>query len=612
MSCAELVIVEPSGEARQVTIEGAATTIGSDAAATVCLRDEHVAALHLEIHCRGESWVLVRRAVPVWVNGRRSSVQPLQDGDLIGLGRCALSFRRGGKRALGEAPAQAAGSGLRRRALALDVRALKSLHQFTRGLFEYGDPQTLATQLLTDVVELTGAHRGMLVLFEEAGYRTAGEISSQLGSFDGKEAQLSHTAMAKLREERKPRLWTDIGDDVDLAQAPSLHGSRVRSLMAAPILVADRLLGALYLSKSESPQLFDQQALDLLSLYANQAALLLQSAERDRQLSLRVRQVERDLDLVRRQAIVGSSAPMERLLSDARKVARSGINVLLLGETGTGKELLAQELHRASERAAMPFVAVNCGAIPAQLLESELFGHTRGAFTDAREDRTGRIRGADKGVLFLDEIGEMPLDQQAKLLRVLEEREVTPLGGDRSQSVDFRLICATNRPLLGLVDKGTFRRDLYYRIADVVLEVPPLRQRGDDAVELAHFFLNRHAVLLNQGVVRLSAAAMTAIRRHNWPGNVRELAAAVRRALVFCEEQTIQPAHLGLAEPAGAAAEADRALSELELLPLVQARDTFIKRYVEEAVGRCGGNRSEAAKRLMVTPRTIFKYLEEV
>jgi transcriptional regulator with GAF, ATPase, and Fis domain len=592
-----LVVLSASGEPRCAAVAPSrSTTIGSGAEADLRLQDCEVDTLHAEIERSPAGAILLRRGGPVWVNGRRVSAQPLQHGDLISLGRCALSFREGPPPGNGAPMARSSES---HRA----VEVLRRLYAISRRLYA-GDPLDEVTQqIVSDIVELTNADKGMLLLFEgETGVRLAGSKIAKAGDFDPEEINLSQTAIAKIKEDPRPRIWTDIEADPDLAQAPSIHRAGVRSLMAAPVLVGEELIGVLYLCHAAGSGMFEQGQLDLLSVYAAQAALLMVSATLGRELSLEVEQIRRDLQTVREQQIWGSSAPMRQLLQRLDRVAPSSISVLVIGETGTGKELCARELHRCSDRSEGPFVPVNCGAIPGHLLESELFGHVKGAFTGATKDRMGKMRSATGGTLFLDEIGEMPIDQQAKLLRVLEDRQVTPVGGDKSYAADFRLVCATNQELEQRISEGQFRRDLFYRVAGFVLEVPSLREREDDAVELARLFLKRHAVLLERPEARLSAAAMTAIRSHRWEGNVRELQAAVQRALVVCEGDIIHPADLGLNEVE----------ETTGWLPLARARDDFVKQYVKQAVSDFGGNRTAAARALKITPRTVFKYLEEV
>jgi DNA-binding NtrC family response regulator len=400
-----------------------------------------------------------------------------------------------------------------------------------------------------------------------------------------------------MRDESRAVWVADTASDRDLAHAPSLQRGPTRAVLCAPIRSAGVLIGALYASGPT----FDAQALELLSLYAGQAVSLLAAAERDRALVARLAEAKGEAPSTT--SLIGSSPAMRALDATLRKIATRDIPVLVGGETGTGKELVARELHRRSPRAKGPFVPVHCGAIPAELVGSELFGHVRGAFTSAQNDRLGFIRAAEGGTLFLDEIGEMPLAQQVALLRVLQDRKVVPVGGERAFPVDFRLVAATNRDLEREVAAGRFRQDLYFRVAGVTVVLPPLRDREGDAALLASHFLAAHRAALGRPDVRLSAAALTAIRLARWEGNVRELEAAVRKAIVLCDDETITPADLGLAAPPS---------SPDAILPLSLVRDEYSKKYVREVVERLGGNRTAAAEALMVSVRTVFKYLEEV
>ncbi|HZO14465.1 MAG TPA: sigma-54-dependent Fis family transcriptional regulator, partial [Polyangiaceae bacterium] len=398
--------------------------------------------------------------------------------------------------------------------------------------------------------------------------------------------------VARIRDTGQPLLVSDLAQDADLAMAASLQASSTRAVMCAPVTLDERVIGALYVGSSRP---FSRAHLELLTLYAHHAVHVVAAAERDRTLTAELARVERQPP----SALVGGSPAMTAVATQIRKVASHDIGVLIAGETGTGKEVVAREIHRIGARSDAPFVAVNCGAIAEGLFESEMFGHKKGAFTHAYQDRAGWIRRAHGGTLFLDEIGELTPAHQAKLLRVLQERVVTPVGGEQSHEVDFRLLCATNRDL---DREGSFRRDLFYRIAGVCISLPPLRDRDEDVIELAHHFLRRHGDSLGRRELRFSAAALTAMRKYAWPGNVRELEAAVRKAIVLCEGDALMPTDLGLAH-----VEPSR-----EILPLAVVRDRHLKRYVQDVVDRLHGNRAEAAKQLMVSVRTVFKYLEEV
>lgn len=244
--------------------------------------------------------------------------------------------------------------------------------------------------------------------------------------------------------------------------------------------------------------------------------------------------------------IIGSCAPMQDLYGKIRKVAPTDSNVLVQGESGTGKELVARALHNLSRRAKATMISVNCAAIPESLIESELFGHEKGAFTGASAGRAGLVEAADGGTLFLDEIGELPLEAQARLLRVLQEGEIRRVGSVQSQKVDVRLIAATHRDLKSLAKVGQFREDLYYRLHVIALKLPPLRERGSDVLEIANVFLARQSKRLGREGLRFGPDAESAIRHYGWPGNVRELENAVERAVILSENSQISADLLGI------------------------------------------------------------------
>ncbi|MEZ4474876.1 MAG: sigma-54 dependent transcriptional regulator [bacterium] len=293
--------------------------------------------------------------------------------------------------------------------------------------------------------------------------------------------------------------------------------------------------------------------------------------------------------------IVGDAPALRALRERLPLAARSDAPVLVLGETGTGKELVARAVHTLSARADKAFVAVNCGALPGELLDSELFGHLRGAFTDARRDKPGLVEEADGGTLFLDEIGDMPLALQVKLLRFLQEGEVRRLGSNEARRVDVRIVAATHRDLASAVDDGEFREDLYYRLSVVRLHVPPLRARRDDIPVLARHLLARHAAGTSRPGTALTPAALTRLAEHDWPGNVRELENVLRRALVFSGGQPIDAPLLEF-DRAGAAPLAPAATTGIDLgVPLRQAKaalvDDFQRRYVLTALATARGHR---------------------
>jgi len=312
-------------------------------------------------------------------------------------------------------------------------------------------------------------------------------------------------------------------------------------------------------------------------------------------------------------SILGEDDSLKATLERTARVIPGGrATVLITGETGTGKELLAQAIHYNGPRAGQPFVPVNCSAIPPNLLESELFGHEKGAFTDARSAKPGLFEVADGGTLFLDELATLPLELQAKLLRVLETMEVRRVGGICDKRVDVRIMAAVNVDLAAEVREKRFREDLYYRIAVVTIRLPALRERGEDTVLLARHFLERLAEDYGFEGAELSAEAVAAIRRHAWPGNVRELRNAVERALLLSDGQSIGPDHLALHEsPAAAVAPvASGSGDESGALPFPATLEAIERAAARAAVERCAGNKSEAARLLGTTRTRLYRLLK--
>jgi len=308
--------------------------------------------------------------------------------------------------------------------------------------------------------------------------------------------------------------------------------------------------------------------------------------------------------------ILSRTAGMQELFSQIKKVADLKTTILILGESGTGKELVACAIHQTGRRSTQPFVAVNCGAIPENLLESELFGHVRGAFTDASSDKSGLFEQADGGTLFLDEIGEMPLALQVKLLRVLQEGEIKRVGGALSKKVDVRVVSATSRDLSADVASGRFREDLYFRLNVFCLQLPPLRERVEDIPLLAEHFLGRYGSGNENQPLTIDPEAMRCLMSHRWPGNIRELENAIERACILCDGSRITPTclpeslrlHDGIC-PEGFAGD--------ENLSIKRAEDSIERELIRKALAKTGGNRTQASKILEISHRSLLYKLKE-
>lgn len=305
--------------------------------------------------------------------------------------------------------------------------------------------------------------------------------------------------------------------------------------------------------------------------------------------------------------VIGTSSPMRRVEEVIARIAASDATVLVSGETGTGKELVARRIHAVSARRGGPFVSINCAAVPQSLLESELFGHARGAFTDAKGARVGLFVEADSGTLFLDEIGDMPLEMQSKLLRALQERTVRPVGANAETSFDARIIAATNRDLEEDVERKRFREDLFYRINVVRIDVPPLRERGGDVLELAQTFVSQQAARSKRPVLGLSAPAAQKLLAYHWPGNVRELENCIERAVAFArfDEITVDDLPEKVRHY-----RADRFSVEANDTAEIVTLDELERRYIARVLALLGSNKVRAAQRLGIDRRTLYRKLE--
>jgi DNA-binding NtrC family response regulator len=311
--------------------------------------------------------------------------------------------------------------------------------------------------------------------------------------------------------------------------------------------------------------------------------------------------------------IIGESDVVKRAVAETQRVAQTEATVLLLGESGTGKELFARAVHHLSPRRDKPFVAINCAAIPETLIENELFGHERGAFTGAGERRQGKFELASGGTVFLDEIGELPLAVQGKLLRAIEEKMIDRIGGRAPVSVDVRVVAATNKDLKRAVDNGQFRGDLFFRLAVFPIEIPPLRDRGDDVTLLARHFASELGSELRGRAAHLSDEATAALKRHRWPGNVRELENAIERACILSDTMNLEPADLGLGVKT---ADEPDALAQLDLsgtLSDVAHRVLSVveRRKIQSALQANDGNKSKTAEDLGVSYKTLLNKMKE-
>src|SRR5437868_4266367 len=323
----------------------------------------------------------------------------------------------------------------------------------------------------------------------------------------------------------------------------------------------------------------------------------------------------RQVDVLRKEVddrydhLVGANAKMAAQLTIAKQAAPADVTLLLLGETGTGKEVVARAIHRWGPRHSKPFIAVNCAALPENLLENELFGHEKGAFTGAVKREPGKIEVGEGGTVFLDEIGDMPLPLQSRLLRVIQDQTFFRVGGTQSVRTNVRFLAATNKDIQRMIKQGTFREDLYYRLAVITVTLPPLRERVDDVPALAQHFLNRAVKAGVHGPCTLSDRALQALQQYAWPGNIRELDNVLTRALILCTDDTLEPAHLHLADSLSPSATETETESPLRHYHDLMA--AYSRKIIEEALHRNGGNRTRASEDLGLQRTYLTKLLRQ-
>jgi serine/threonine-protein kinase PknK len=542
---------------------------------------------------------------------------------------------------------------------------LERILEITRELASEHDVPRLLQRVIDHAVALLGAERGSVLLLDDRGELGAHAARIRSGR-DEPHARFSRSVAERVVESGEPVVTMSARDDARLAEAVSVHQLMIQSIACVPVRGAPPLghtIGALYVETRLRPGVRFEQELPTLCAFADQAAIAIENARllaenreradalaranvelegaRDELARLLGRRTEqlaearRDLKQVRAElrihfgyaGLVGTSGAMRRLYALIDRVKDTDIPVLITGESGTGKEVVARAMHSTGPRGKRPFTGVNCGAIPANLLESELFGSVRGAFTGAERDRQGLFQEANGGTLLLDEIGEMPLKMQAGLLRVLQEKTVRPVGGTREEPVDVRVIAATNRDLARMVDAGTFREDLFYRLHVVELRVPPLRERVDDIPPLIDYFLSIFAARYRRDRKTLSRDALRKLCAYRWPGNVRQLEHVLLSAWLMSDRSEMPPEdvelpapiHPGRSASARPAAPGDaptrtllspgqagsgRAASQAEFKAAERER-------ILGALTACNWNRLAAAKMIGVPRRTFYRRLKE-
>ncbi len=564
-------------------------SIGSKSGNDILLNKGDIGTHHARIVKRGDTYtiMLLDMKRPFFVNGRNFRSCPLKFDDQIDLSFYSLYLREG---AIPNDDSE------RQK----DLKTLQELVAFSSALMEQTDPQTLFEQLLEAIVGLTQAEKGFLIVLQKGDYSIV--ATHNLADTNSDQLGLSDTIIQKVVATKEPLVINNALNNTNYGTAQSVIDLKLSSVMCVPLIARTELLGVIYLGNDAITGLFTEDDLRLLQVWAAQAAGILHTSMLLNELKTDNRALRQALESSQPAGnIIGSSPPMLRLMKQIGKLAPTELSILVLGETGTGKELVAKALHEQSPRNQGPFMSINCGAIPENLLESELFGHAKGAFTGAHNDKIGKFEAANGGTIFLDEIGEMPMSLQVKLLRVLQERRIERVGEIEGRPLDIRVISATNKNLEEEIANGNFREDLFYRLNEVCFELPPLRERGSDIYELAKFFMGKYANQYGLEAKPFTKEAIDAMTAYHWAGNVRQLESRIKKAIALSEEGQIGLDDLGLQS------------AEIETLQSLEtAVDAFKLEYVRQALDVNNWNKSQTARVLDVDPRTIFRYAERL
>lgn len=468
--------------------------------------------------------------------------------------------------------------------------ATEKMLDVVKTLLDEVQPESLFVKILEVAKEVLHADAAVLDI--------AGETPLHLSNPE--QVAISISAVKQAKSEKRAVVWNQLDDDsADLSK--SIVQNQLTSIMVSPFRTPDSEAGYLYLQRAAREEPFTEDDSGLFDAFVNvceKFAFAVYDRLRDKE-SLDVLK-----NVVRKDGIVYSSEKMVELIAIADKLAHLPLPVIIRGETGTGKEVIAKYIHKHSPRADKPFIAVNCGAIPEQLMESLLFGHAKGSFTGAIDNRKGFFEEADGGTIFLDEIGELPLNMQVKLLRVLQEKHITRVGDNREIPVNVRVISATHVDLEEAVKAKRFREDLYFRIQVMPVVLPPLRERGQDVVLLAEEFLTRYGAEYGRGKFHLSRNAEKALLSYHWPGNVRELENRIQKALIQAVHGVVQPKDLGLDDVQAMAKESPRTLKE--------AREAVERELISRTLKDSGANLTLAATILGIDRKVLREIMERI
>ncbi|HEY2380169.1 MAG TPA: sigma 54-interacting transcriptional regulator [Terriglobia bacterium] len=487
---------------------------------------------------------------------------------------------------------------------ARDLAAVLRISTAINAIRKAGELQARVLEMIFEVIPV---ERGAFLLALDNSDQFVSGTYRERESDIAEPFRVSRTVVRRVFREGIALIANDILTDQQIQPAESLVASQIRSLLCVPVIVFGSKLGVIYADTTHPGVAIDEHHLHMLTAIASIAAVALEHARYVERLEDENRRLIEEINI--QHDMIGESARMRDVYQFVNRVTTSDSTVLIRGESGTGKELVARAIHRNSKRSGRAIVAINCAALTESLLESELFGHERGAFTGAVQQKKGKIEIADGGTLFLDEVGELAPQLQAKLLRVLQEREFERVGGTRPIKVDIRLIAATNRELEDAIKAGQFRADLYYRLNVVSLILPPLRERREDIPLLASYFVQKYSSDANRTIAGISREAQALLNKYDWPGNVRELANALERAVVLGSSDYIRPEDLpeALVETAPPSEAVKAGIQHYH-----EAVNGVKRQLILSALEQAGGSFTEAAKLLDLHPNYLHRLVRNM
>jgi transcriptional regulator with GAF, ATPase, and Fis domain len=605
------------------------STIGKSPENTFSIPSPTLAELHCHIRRAKEGDILtnVDPAGRTFVNGRKIKECLLKDKDEIRLGDIKIIYSLTDEtleplQAIKQRVALLTSSNLEQQLLLLKeelkllektfqqkeklVKNLKTLYEIGSKLPQIQSKEELFATIIELGIRALNCNQGVILLKEENGTFTP-VAGAQTPS------SLSRTMVEKVIKTKAPLLIADTSLDNEFKKQTSIIKHKIKSILCLPLKDKNEaIIGLIYFDFRLTQAKFSPEDLELITGFANYASIALENLnllEKEKEYlknqlikeyNHKITALKEEISHYKFENLIFSSSSMKKVVETVDKVASSDISVLIIGETGTGKELVARALHERSTRKTSPFIVINCGAIPKDLLEAELFGYEKGAFTGAVSKKLGKFELAHRGSVFLDEIGELPLALQVKILRVLQEKEIERLGGREVIPVDVRIIAASNKDLAEEVKKGNFREDLYYRLNVVKITLPPLAERREDIKVLADYFLNKFKKEYNKEIIGFTPSALQSLVQYSWPGNVRELENKVRRAVVVGEKYlTEADLELPVFKKGVSLFKHQRQilLEELE------------RKALKEALATSSGNISEIARRMGLDRKTVRKLL---